>query len=132
MHLFQPSMIMYCVVEEDLFDNRVIDYMERHDSFSLLETKVMDRVIRQMWEGSIDTGGSLFSLSTCYKIVTKGYTSYQKDFERTHRLVCNRNLRNKRHHPFTYRVYLKSMNFRYNIELILFIVVMIAFQYYIL
>ena len=77
---------------------RVIDYMEQHDSFSLLETKVMDRVIRQMWEGSYDTGGSFLSLSTCYKIITKGSPSYQKDYERAHRLVCQRDLGAKRHH----------------------------------
>ena len=106
--------------------------MERHDSFTLLETKVMDRVILQMWEGSIDTGGSFLGLSTCFNIVRKAAPSYQKDYERTHRLKCWRDLEGKRNHQFTFKVYLKSMNLRYKIELFIFILMMIAFQYYIL
>ncbi len=87
-NLFLPIHITYFVKQLDLFNMRVIDYMEQHDSFSLLETKVMDRVIHQMWEGSYDTGGSFLSMSTCYKIIKKGSPSYHKDYERAHRLVC--------------------------------------------
>lgn len=80
-----------------------------------------------MWEGSIDRGGSFFGLSTCYDIIRKANPSYRKDYERTHRFSCNRDVMRKRHHQFTFRVYLKSMNLRYKIELLIFILMMIGF-----
>lgn len=116
----------------DVFNTRVIDYMERHDSFSLLETKVMDRVIRQMWEGSIDTGGSFFGLSTCFNIIRKAHPGYQKDYERSHRLKCRRDLGRKRHHQLTFRAYLKSMNLRYYLDMLTFVVLMSAYIYLVL
>ena len=102
--------------------------MEEHDSFKLLETKIMDRVIRQMWDGSIDTGGSFFELSTCYNLLRKAAPSYLKDYERTHRFRLKRDLSKKRHHPYTFRVYLKSMSLRYKIELLMIIAVMAVFM----
>lgn len=68
-----------------------------------------------MWEGSTESGGSFFGLSTCYDIIRKADSSYLKDYERTHRLMCWRDVGRKRHHQFTFRVYIKSMNLRYKI-----------------
>ena len=127
-HLYQPAVITYFVKEVDIFDTRVIDYMEEHDSFKLLETKIMDRVIRQMWEGSLDTGGSFFALSTCFNLLRKAAPSYPNDYERTHRFRLQRDLSRKRHHPCTFRVYLKSKSLRYKIELLMIIAVMAIFM----
>ena len=69
-NLFMPVNITYFIKQTDIFNTRVIDYLEKHDTFKLFETKVMDRVVREMWNGSIDAGGSFFGLSTCYAIMT--------------------------------------------------------------
>lgn len=90
----------------DIFDKKVIEYMEDFDSFSLMETKVMDGVLKKMWQGSIDTGGSFFALSVTYKVLKKEISlAYMKDYERTHRLRCRRNLDGVRHHGYTIKVY---------------------------
>ena len=102
--------------------------MEEYDSFSLMETKVMDNVLKKMWRGPFDTGGRFFAFSVCYKVLTKEInTDYQKDYERTHRLRCRGRIEKTRHHPYTFKVYKKAMDFRYYIELLLFILVAGAF-----
>lgn len=53
-NLYEPTVINYCVRQTDINQEKVITYMERHDCYELMETKVMDRVIMQMWDGSID------------------------------------------------------------------------------
>ena len=129
-HLFEPSVINYYVRQTDLFDLRVINYMEQHDSFELLETKVIDRIIRQMWESNVDDSASFFGHSICYKILKKSSPDYPKDYLRTHWLRWGSV--STRHHPFTMLVYLKSMNIRYYMELFLFLTVMVIFQVFIL
>ena len=132
-NLYEPAVIDHFVRSVDIFNKRVIDYMEEYDSFSLMETKVMDGAIKKMWTGSIDTGGSFFALSINYKVLTKEASfDYMKDYERTHRLHCRRSIENVRHHKFTFNVYKKSMILRYYVELLLYIILVASFQYYIL
>ena len=119
MNLFEPSVIEHFVKSYDIFNNQIISYIEEYDSFALMETKVMDNVIRKMWHGSVDTGGSFFSLSVCYKVLTKEYCpSYKKDYERTHRLRVRGRLDDVRHHGLTFKVFMKNMDLRYYIELL--------------
>jgi len=40
--------------------------MEKMDSFSLMETKVMDRIMKEYWKSNIDISGSVMSCSTAY------------------------------------------------------------------
>ena len=83
-----------------------------------------------MWEGTIDDSESFFSHSLCYKILKKANPSYHKDYERNHRLRIARE--DPMHHKFTMRVYLKSMSFRYYLEVTFFLGVMIPFMVFIL
>ena len=62
----------------------------------------------------------------------KSDSSYRKDYERSHRLKCKENIDNVRHCRMTFKVFLKSMNFRYHLEMLFFLAVMIAFTVYIL
>ena len=88
----EPAVIDYFVRQEDIFNKKVITYMEKHDCFTLMETKVMDGTLKKMWEGSVDTGGSFLAMSVNYKVLTKEASfAYTKDYERTHRLRCRRN-----------------------------------------
>lgn len=103
--------------------------MDKHDTFYLLETKVMDRIFQQMWECSIDNHGSIFATSTCFNILKRVNFSYKKDYERNQRFKT-RNVDKIRHHSLTYMSFIKSMSLRYRVELLIFIVVMFLYQKY--
>lgn len=125
-NLFLPVNITYYIKQTDIFNTRVIDYLEKHDTFKLFETKVMDRVVREMWNGSIDAGGSFFALSTSYTIIKELVDGSKEDAERNHRLLWTRDLDSLRHHTLTFRVYLKSMSLRYTIELITYSILLLG------
>jgi len=131
--LYKPPVVQHFVTQFDIFDKQIIEYMEEYDTFTLMETKVMDNILKKMWRGSIDTGGSFFAMSTCFKIATKEFSpEYKKDYERTHRLRVFNRIDKVRHHPYTFKVYRKGMNFRYYVELLMYSVLGITFQYYML
>lgn len=131
--LYNPPVVQHFVTQFDIFGKQIIEYMEEYDTFTLMETKVMDNVLKKMWRGSIDTGGSFFAMSTCFKIATKEFSpSYKKDYERTHRLRVFNRIDKVRHHPFTFKVFRKGMDFRYYIELLLYLVLSTTFQYFML
>ena len=125
-NLFLPVNITYYIKQTDIFNTRVIDYLEKHDTFKLFETKVMDRVVREMLNGSIDAGGSFFALSTSYTIMKELVDGSKEDAERNHRLLWTRDLDSLRHHTLTFRVYLKSMSLRYTIELITYSILLLG------
>ena len=113
-NLYLPAVIDCFVKSFDIFNKQIIVYMESYDAFELMETKAMDNVLRKMWSGSTETGGCFFSLSVCYKVLTKEYCpSYKKDYERTHRLRVRGRLDDIRHHGFTFKNYRKAMDLRY-------------------
>lgn len=41
-------------------------YMELWDLFGLMDTKVMDRIMKEYWNSNIDANGSFFQASTSY------------------------------------------------------------------
>ena len=102
--------------------------MAKYDCFELLQTKVMDRLIKQIWETNIDHNGSVLSTSTCWNILKKLSSRFEKDYERNHRLSKKRDLDKIEMHSLNFMVYIKSMHLRYHIELMLFVVLMILFQ----
>ena len=69
-HLYMPVEIRAQVKQKDLFNRDALFYMEKLDSFKLMDTKVMDRIMKDYWNSNIDTSGSLMSCSTTYNILT--------------------------------------------------------------
>ena len=90
----------------------------------------MDQIIKLKWECSIDTSGSVFATSTCFKILKKATLDYRKDYERIHRFTRHRDLGKIKHHSFTLKAFLKSSSLRYSIEMCTFTVLILYFQIY--
>ena len=105
--------------------------MELQDSFKLMDTKVMDRIMKDYWNSNIDTSGSFFNNSTCFQILTVNKLSYIEDYERTHRFYHERDVKVTRPHPYMYKVYVNSMQMRYFIEICTFSIISIFFQFFI-
>jgi hypothetical protein len=92
----------------------------------LMDTKVMDRIMKEYWKSNIDTSGSFFQASTSYQLLKADYS--QTDAELTNRFYHKRDFMAFTTHPFTLRIYLKSMQTRYFIELALFLFLAVLFQ----
>ena len=100
------------------------------DAFQLMDTKVMDRIMKEYWNSDIDTSGSFFQASTGYQLLYPCSTLNQnEENELNLRFYKKRDISKFRSHKYLLQVYLKSMQTRYFIELILFIIMAIFFQY---
>jgi hypothetical protein len=66
-------------------------YMEQLDSYTLMDTKIMDHIMKEYWNSNIDlSGGKFLGCSTCYNILTKYEFTVMKDFEANHRFYMPR------------------------------------------
>jgi hypothetical protein len=45
-----------------------MSYMEKMDSYSLMDTKIMDRIMKELWNSDIDISGSFWDESNIIKI----------------------------------------------------------------
>jgi hypothetical protein len=104
--------------------------MELMDAFQLMDTKVMDRIMKEYWNSDIDTSGSFFQASTSYQLLFDSSSlSKSQDNELNLRFYKKSDISKFRSHKFMLQVYLKSMQTRYFIELLFFVVLAIFFQY---
>lgn len=65
-NLYLPIELKISVRRKDLSNRNSLYYMELMDSFQLMDTKVMDRIMKEYWKSNIDTSGSFFQASTSY------------------------------------------------------------------
>ena len=128
-NLYLPNELKISVRRKNLSNHNSLYYMELMDAFKLMDTKVMDRIMKEYWNSDIDTSGSIFQASTAYQLLfpNSSVSEYQ-DNELSHRFYQRRDISKFRSHFLMMQVYLKSMQTRYIIELMLFVVLAIFFQ----
>ena len=101
--------------------------MARHNVYTVLDTKVMDRIMQDFWKSNIDTTGSLFEASTSYRILSLNSIKYRKDYEKDNRFYKIRPLSLLRSHNFQFEVWKRSMQVRYFLEATSFIILAFIF-----
>ena len=67
--------------------------MEKLDSFKLLDTKVMDRIMKDYWNSNVDASGSFMGNSTCFNILTVNKLTHIDDYESSNRFYDKRSHR---------------------------------------
>ena len=67
-NLYLPTELKIMVRRKDLSNNNALYYMELMDAFQLMDTKVMDRIMKEYWNSAIDTSGSFFEISTAFQV----------------------------------------------------------------
>ena len=65
-NLFQPLEVRAHVRKRDIFNNNSLYYLEKHNCYRLMETKVMDRIMQEYWKSDIDTTGNFLGISTSF------------------------------------------------------------------
>lgn len=83
--LYLPQIVNKFLKQRDLDGNSVIEKLARLDQFGILQTKVVDRVIRDYWNSKVDISGSLMDSSSAYAILRYGDLNYLDDFEKRNR-----------------------------------------------
>jgi len=71
--------------------------MEMMDAFQLMGTKVMDRIMKEYWNSSIDTSGSFFQVSTAFQVYEN-----QDEVNLWAHICQKRDTSRQRSHPFTF------------------------------
>jgi hypothetical protein len=73
------------VLQKDVFGFTSLEYFERYDVFKLLETKVIDCIVIDLWESNLDVNGGFLENSTAYQIVDFYLSGVMVDYERENR-----------------------------------------------
>jgi len=121
-NLYLPTEMKIMMRRRDYFNRNALHYMEKINAFDLLATKVMDRIMKDYWRSSIDTGGSFFQVSTGYQLLKTS------NLHLWPRIWQKRDPTGERSHFFTFQVYLKSMQLRCFLELGVFVLFAVLFQ----
>ena len=54
-------------------------YLQQFPLFSVLEVKIMDKFIRQKWDGASEVNCSMLSYSASYQILTDKHNTYMTE-----------------------------------------------------
>jgi len=79
-NLYLPTELKILVRRKNLENHNTLYYMELMDAFRLMETKVMDRIMKEYWNSDIDTSGSIFQASTAYQLLRPNSNSQVLQF----------------------------------------------------
>lgn len=106
------------------------------DMLEILQTKIVDRILKDIWSSKIDISGHIMDNSSCFTILRYGNLSYNEDFEYRYRFysdgrLANQNQSKARPHLFTFRVWCESIKLRYFIEMIVYFTMLMTFQYFV-
>ena len=127
-NLYFPLEIKEQVRQKDIFETDALAYMEKMNAYTVMDTKIMDRIMKEYWNSNIDVSGNFFAASTCYNILTRYGLDFQHDYETSHRFYHKREVAKIRAHGCIMRVWMHSMQQRYFIEIAIYLVYLVSWQ----
>lgn len=95
--------------------------------YKFLQINMVNRIVSGMWESKIDIGGSVFEIATSYDLTFGNELEFQEDTEKRRRFYMPRDQPNP--HFFSFAVWKKSMSLRHLIEIMIFFLLLVVFQY---
>jgi len=106
--LFFPKQIRFQIRQIDLMNRDALYYLEYLDAFEIMETHIIDRVMQEYWQSNLDASGSLFGVSTAYRILSHYEDRYLYDYETENRFYKSK-VDISHPHKFSFMVVRKSM-----------------------
>lgn len=125
-NLYYPLEFEILVSNKDIFDTNALAYMEKMNSYDVMDTKIMDKIMKEYWTSNIDLGDSFFLASTCYNILFKYDFNIMKDYEAENRFYHTFDLTKMMSHGLIMRVWTESMQLRFFIDLVIYVVMLAA------
>lgn len=112
--------LMYMVQQNDYEENDCFWYLDEYNIYSILDSRMMDRVISKKWQGRFDINSSFLDYSVSSVLYHDRFGLFASDrlfSELRHEL---RNFdRKDQTHQFKFHVWQNSMELRFNIDLTL-------------
>lgn len=71
--------------EVDTEGKNCLWHITKNKVYSILDHKLIERLVMDYWESNIDTTAFIFEASTCFRILTYDNLDYINDFEETSR-----------------------------------------------
>lgn len=115
--LFFPQQMSYQIRQIDLLNKNALYYLEHLDAFPIMETHIVDRVMQEYWQSSLDANGKFLGASTPYRILTEAEAGF--DLEYGTRFYKARDKR-ATPHSLSFVVVRQSMQIRYFMETFFF------------
>lgn len=114
--------------QTDYQGNDAFWYLDEYDLYSILDCRMVDRVIQKKWTGKYELNQTMMDFSTASKILTDKYKLFTKDrlsSELRHEMM-NFNLSEKTH-QYKFHVWLESMQLRFFMDMVFTICLTLAF-----
>jgi hypothetical protein len=127
----RPEELKLILKETDLFGKDLLWYISEHNIYSILDTKLMDRILQDFWNSNIDVTGTFLEASSSFKILSLSSFSYSKDQEKLRRFHVKKEVNSMHSHFLQFDVWKKSMFVRYFLEAVFFLIMALFFQYFI-
>ena len=74
-----PIELMVQVEQTDYEGNDVFWYLDEYDLYNILDSRIMDRVIQNKWNGKYETNVSISDYSSGYTLMVDKYQLYATD-----------------------------------------------------
>lgn len=104
--MYEPKQITKMLKTTNFRGESALDLMAKLKTYTILQTKVTDRVISDYWASKVDVRGTILDNSTCFRLLSQNALSYNEDFESRTRFYAKRCLQDDvSPHLFTYRVW---------------------------
>ena len=65
-----PDEMMILVEQTDYQGKNCFWYLDEYDLYTILDSRIMDRVIQKKWNGKFDINSSVLDYSTCSQLIT--------------------------------------------------------------
>lgn len=122
---------MILVEQTDYEGNDCFWYLDEYDMYSILDCRIMDRVIEKKWKGKFDLNAEILDFSTAYTMFNDPFELFANDrvFQEM-KLEMFTLDRSERTHPYQFHIWQHSMELRYQIEALFVAAFTVFFQLY--
>ena len=131
--LYEPQLVARLLKKKDLNGYSSLDLIAKLKLYSVLQSKVADRIIRLSWSSKIDSSASIMDIATTYKIFKNTNFSQAEDYELKYMRFWRRgsNAEEPLPHILNFIVWKNSMLVRYFVEMLAYSIQVIALTYFI-
>jgi hypothetical protein len=124
-----PDDVMILVEQTDYEGNDCFWYLDEYDLYSILDCRIMDRVIQKKWAGKFDLNAVMLDYSTSYTLLADKFSLFATDrvfSEISHEMFTYD--RSDRTHQHKFHVWQCSMDLRNTIEAVFVFCLTVYFQ----
>jgi hypothetical protein len=123
-----PADLQPLIESKDYLGTSMLGIISKSQMFKVLDTKIMDRIVKEKWNGINNETRSIVEYSTGYQVIHDKYERYVGlGWPKRICELANTWDKSEISHIFKYFIWKKSMLLRLNIEFIIVIIYSLVF-----